>query len=287
MPPVEDPTSGSQVRPPPGPKPASHSATQRTQLADFTEIPIVDFALYSTDRPRFLSDLNHALHNVGFMYLKNAPGFDADTQQRLFDLAHAFFEDLPEETRMRYHEEKHFHGFLPPKTSQLLQWFHYSYGKGPVDQTDASIPEIHRILEGANQWPQEASVKEFKDLFEQHLRNCDALNKTLQHAVAEMLGLPEDTFDKYFWTSEGDGRKGFASVRIIHFTPYEEAEEEREFALCYKPWAAKYEPARAAFCDLCGAFPTERCLDRTGFTARPHGKRLRAVGLRLAPKGSK
>ena len=41
---------------------------------NFTDIPILDYALLSTDkRPEFILQLRHALINVGFLYLANPP----------------------------------------------------------------------------------------------------------------------------------------------------------------------------------------------------------------------
>ncbi|KAI9010250.1 hypothetical protein DFJ74DRAFT_686511 [Hyaloraphidium curvatum] len=201
--------------------------TDAAPSKDFSEIPILDYELSLTDRPKFLEQLRHALHVVGFMYLKNAPGFSAEDQERLFRLAHTFFEDVPLETRMKYHEDEHFHGFLPPKNTQLIQWLHYSYGHPPHDRNDESVPFIRRVIDGHNIWPDEPEVAGFQEAYERHLANCDALNRFLQRSVAEMLGLPQDSFDKYFWGPNGE-RLGFASVRLIHYTPYDEAAEERQ-----------------------------------------------------------
>ena len=40
---------------------------------NFTALPILDFALTNdqADKPEFISQLRHALLNVGFLYLKN------------------------------------------------------------------------------------------------------------------------------------------------------------------------------------------------------------------------
>lgn len=187
----------------------------------------MDLAELSSNKPKFLADLKHALVDVGFIYLKNVPGFDVDTQNKLFALGHKFYEELPQETRLKYEENKHFFGYMPPKVSELLQEFHFSYDWPEFDPKDESIPLHKRVVYGPNNWPSEQDIAGFKEAFESHLKSCDNLNKTLQHATAEMLGLPETAFDKYFW-GPNDEKLGFCSVRVLHYTPLKEASEERQ-----------------------------------------------------------
>jgi isopenicillin N synthase-like dioxygenase len=114
---------------------------------------------------------------------------------------------------MTYHEDKHFYGYLPPKSSELLKWFHYGYDnlqEHPLD--DESIPLINRIIHGKNKWPSEPAIPGFKEVFKAHQASCDFLNRTLQHSIAEMLGLPEDTFEDFFWKADGS-HAGFSSTR--------------------------------------------------------------------------
>ena len=54
-------------------------------------IPIVDWRRVESDREGFLADIQHALGDVGFMVLANAPGFEPEAQARTMAQARAFF----------------------------------------------------------------------------------------------------------------------------------------------------------------------------------------------------
>ena len=54
------------------PRPQECQSTMSSS-ADFSNIPVLDFALVSHGRDLFISELRHALVNVGFLYLANSP----------------------------------------------------------------------------------------------------------------------------------------------------------------------------------------------------------------------
>jgi isopenicillin N synthase-like dioxygenase len=65
----------------------------------FTSIPILDMALANdpATKPAFLSDLRHALLEVGFLYLKNV-GIPDQLFQEVIQEGKAFF-DIPLEEK--------------------------------------------------------------------------------------------------------------------------------------------------------------------------------------------
>jgi isopenicillin N synthase-like dioxygenase len=65
----------------------------------FTSIPILDLALAQepATKPEFLSELRHALMEVGFLYLKNV-GISDEFFQRVIQEGRAFF-DIPTEEK--------------------------------------------------------------------------------------------------------------------------------------------------------------------------------------------
>jgi isopenicillin N synthase-like dioxygenase len=65
----------------------------------FTSIPILDMALANdpSTKPAFLSDLRHALLEVGFLYLRNV-GIPDELFQHVIEEGKAFF-DIPEEEK--------------------------------------------------------------------------------------------------------------------------------------------------------------------------------------------
>ena len=56
-----------------------------------TPIPVVDWRRVESDREGFLADVQHALGDIGFMVLANAPGFEPEAQARTMAQARAFF----------------------------------------------------------------------------------------------------------------------------------------------------------------------------------------------------
>lgn len=65
----------------------------------FTSIPILDLALAQDPetKPKFLSELRHALMEVGFLYLKNV-GISDEFFKRVIEEGKAFF-DIPMEEK--------------------------------------------------------------------------------------------------------------------------------------------------------------------------------------------
>lgn len=55
-------------------------------------LPIVDYNLLSEDRPEFLRQLKHALTDVGFLVLANAPGLEDAFQHRMFKEVRGMFD---------------------------------------------------------------------------------------------------------------------------------------------------------------------------------------------------
>jgi isopenicillin N synthase-like dioxygenase len=56
-----------------------------------TTIPLIDWRKQATDREGFMADVLHALGEIGFMVLTNAPGFEPEVQARTMAQARAFF----------------------------------------------------------------------------------------------------------------------------------------------------------------------------------------------------
>lgn len=74
----------------------------------FTSIPILDLALAQdpATKPAFLSDLRHALMEVGFLYLKNV-GIPDELFEQVKNEGKAFF-DIPTEEKY-VHTISHIH----------------------------------------------------------------------------------------------------------------------------------------------------------------------------------
>ena len=70
-----------------------------TVASDFSSIPILDYSLLDSpsQRPKFITQLQHALINVGFLYLSNHPVSTADIDSLIQYIPKLFA--LPQEAK--------------------------------------------------------------------------------------------------------------------------------------------------------------------------------------------
>ncbi|KAL6889279.1 hypothetical protein HDV57DRAFT_320105 [Trichoderma longibrachiatum] len=168
----------------------------------FTSIPILDLDL-SRDpatKPEFLTQLRHALMEVGFLYLKNV-GISQELWDEVIRQGKAFF-DIPQEEKLKI-EMKNAPSFLG--YSQLSA----EITAGATDhreQIDLSTehalpgpdaPRYHNLL-GPNQWPSEASAPGFRRTYTEYMRQMGAITIYFTSLIAEAIELPADAFEKYF-----------------------------------------------------------------------------------------
>ena len=89
------------------------TASPDAQAAKFSSIPVLDYSLISSPstKPLFISQLQHALINVGFLYLSNHT-VPASTIDSLIDYIPKFFA-LPQEEKekLRMINSPHFLGY--------------------------------------------------------------------------------------------------------------------------------------------------------------------------------
>ncbi|TFA98295.1 putative 2-oxoglutarate-dependent dioxygenase [Trichoderma ghanense] len=168
----------------------------------FTSIPILDLDL-SRDpatKPEFLTQLRHALMEVGFLYLKNV-GISQELWDEVIKQGKAFF-DIPQEEKLKI-EMKNAPSFLG--YSQLSA----EITAGAIDhreQIDLSTehplpgPDAprYRNLLGPNQWPSEESAPGFRRTYTEYMRQMGAITIYFTSLIAEAIELPRDAFEKYF-----------------------------------------------------------------------------------------
>lgn len=84
-----------------------------TMAANFSSIPILDYSLVSSPstRPAFVRQLQHALINVGFLYLSNSPVAQQDIDAVIKYCPRIF--EIPQEAkeRVRMANSPHFFGY--------------------------------------------------------------------------------------------------------------------------------------------------------------------------------
>ncbi|KAI9508295.1 Clavaminate synthase-like protein [Russula earlei] len=175
-----------------------------TVTADnFTSIPVLGYALLSSPatRPVFIAQLQHALINVGFLYLERMPIPDALFDDVIAYLPRVF--GLPQERKdaLRMANSPHFLGYSRLGAEMT---------KGAVDQREQfdiatplesawkpGKPDYVRLW-GPSQWPEEDDVPGFKATFTRYLGAVESLSYEFAGLVAEALGLPPDGLARFY-----------------------------------------------------------------------------------------
>ncbi|KAJ7591383.1 hypothetical protein C8J56DRAFT_935363 [Mycena floridula] len=174
---------------------------------DFSSVPILDFS-WTHDaalRPKFIAQLQNALINVGFFYLKSAADQKSKVD-RLVSYIPRFFSLPPEEKeRIKMSNSPHFLGYSNNS----------EFTKGKLDireQIDIATPMECRWkqdgdrdylrLWGPSQWPQEDLIPGFKDATEQYLFEIQTLADSFVPLIAEALGLSPDGLAHFYATPE-------------------------------------------------------------------------------------
>ncbi|KAK4129453.1 Clavaminate synthase-like protein [Parathielavia appendiculata] len=168
----------------------------------FTSIPVLDLALAQdpATKPRFLSELRHALMEVGFLYLKNV-GISDEFFKLVIEEGKKFF-DIPEEEKLKI-EMKNAPSFLG--YSRLSA----EVTAGAIDhreQIDLSTehplpgpdaPRFYNLL-APNQWPSPAVLPNFRHVFTEYMKRMGEISIYFTSLIAEAIELPSDAFNKYF-----------------------------------------------------------------------------------------
>ncbi|KAB5578372.1 hypothetical protein GE09DRAFT_546975 [Coniochaeta sp. 2T2.1] len=194
----------------------------------FTSIPILDMALANdpATKAAFLSDLRHALLEVGFLYLKNV-GIPDELFKRTIEEGKGFF-DIPEEEKSVPSPpllNPHLYSSSPSPTNPLHvrlkiemknapSFLGYSRLSAEVtagaadhrEQIDLSTPHpvppptaprYHNLL-APNQWPSPSVLPRFRPTFEEYMSHMGSVSLRFTSLIAEAIGLPPNAFDRYF-----------------------------------------------------------------------------------------
>ncbi|KAK4170286.1 hypothetical protein QBC43DRAFT_249567 [Cladorrhinum sp. PSN259] len=168
----------------------------------FTSIPILDLALAHdpATKPGFLTELRHALLEVGFLYLKNV-GISDEFFQQVIEEGKAFF-DIPEEEKLNI-EMKNAPSFLGySRLSAEITAGAIDHREQidlstehPVPSPDA--PRYYNLL-APNQWPSPEHLPKFRDTFTTYMKKMGVISMEFTSLIAEAIELPPDAFNKYF-----------------------------------------------------------------------------------------
>ncbi|KAJ7762658.1 hypothetical protein B0H16DRAFT_1368907 [Mycena metata] len=170
--------------------------------ANFSSVPTLDYSqtLSPASKPQFIKELQHALINVGFLYLSNVP---VKTDELVAYIPRLFA--LPQEAKDKISmaNSKHFLGY-----NKLGAEF----TKGRTDwreQFDIATPHVCRAVEGRgdpdywslwgpSQWPDEELLPGFKTVMERYLLDVQKLSYEFIGFLAEAFGLPATALAQFY-----------------------------------------------------------------------------------------
>lgn len=178
----------------------------------FDKIPVVDLAplLDGSDPDKVAGQINWALANAGFMYVKNH-GIADRVVEDAFSQTRAFF-DLPDAEKMALHVSRSgqtLRGYIEPfgentdpeKTRDLKECFDL----GP--ESEAGCPFF-----GPNLWPDEARLPGFRSSVYHYHEEMKRLSMTILSGIARSLDLAPDYF-------EAKLKKPISIQRLLHYPP--------------------------------------------------------------------
>ncbi|KAK0734328.1 hypothetical protein B0T26DRAFT_737039 [Lasiosphaeria miniovina] len=182
----------------------------------FTTIPILDLALAQdpATKPAFLADLQHALMEVGFLYLKNV-GISDDVFKQVIAEGRAFF-DIPTEEKLKI-EMKNAPSFLGySRLSAEVTAGEIDHREQIDISTEHPLPgpgaPLHANLLAPNQWPSAEVLPNFRRVFAEYLKTMGRISIYFTSLIAEAIELPSNAFDKYF-----DGDDQHHKLKIVKY----------------------------------------------------------------------
>ncbi|KAK5310602.1 hypothetical protein LTR70_009367 [Exophiala xenobiotica] len=194
----------------------------------FDHVPILDLALAQSPdtKPAFLNNLKHALLEVGFLYIKNAPGISDELIRNVVSLGKQFF-SLPEEEKLAC-EMKNAKSFLGYNSlGKEITRFKTDWR----EQIDLSTPHpvpspeepLYRNLLAPNLWPDANALPDFREVYEEYMTKMGKMSVWFTSLCAEAIGLPANAFDKFF---DGDAQQH--KLKIVKYPDLEELGVEGE-----------------------------------------------------------
>ncbi|KAG6825642.1 hypothetical protein H0H93_000458, partial [Arthromyces matolae] len=181
--------------------------------ANFSSVPILDWTLLKTDKPLFIAHLQHALINVGFLYLENPP-VDQELVSSLIDYIPKLFA-LPQEAKdaIRMANSPHFLGYsklgaeLTKGKTDHREQFDFATRHETRWREGGDVPEYYRLW-GQSQWPDESLIPGFHATLEKYFEQVQELSYTFISLLAEAFGLAPDALKHFYDTPEKMQHRG-------------------------------------------------------------------------------
>ncbi|KAF8169080.1 hypothetical protein BJ912DRAFT_187178 [Pholiota molesta] len=177
------------------------------ESADFSSVPILDYSLIDSlsTRPEFLSQLRHALVNVGFLYLSNHPVSQPDIDSLVGYIPKLFA--LPHEAKdaIKMANSEHFLGYsrLGAELTKgaVDQREQFDFATRHVSRWKEGDPDHYRLW-GPPQWPDEKLIPGFRDVMERYLEQVEDLGYKFCSLIAEAFGLGPEGLSAFFDTPD-------------------------------------------------------------------------------------
>ncbi|MCJ1361871.1 hypothetical protein MMC16_000971 [Acarospora aff. strigata] len=168
----------------------------------FSSIPILDLSLARNPdtKPAFLQSLQHALLEVGFLYISNTGIPDALIQEVIREGIEFF--NLPEEKKLEV-QMKNAPSFLGYNklgneiTRFKTDWREQIDISTPHPVRKPSDPLYHNLL-APNQWPDPQILPRFRPVYEEYIQRMGDVSMLFTRLVAEAIGLLSTAFDHFF-----------------------------------------------------------------------------------------
>lgn len=173
--------------------------------SSFDSIPVIDvspqFAADVAARAAVDAAIGRACEDCGFLIITGPALAPLAAQTRIARLLR-FFELSAEQrrplARRRYvpGNANAYRGYFPTTDGEMT--YKEGIDVGPeFDRDDPRYPSADPLIE-ANNWPDEAALPGWRDDMLAYYRDMLGLGRTMMHAIARHLALPEDWFDPFF-----------------------------------------------------------------------------------------
>ncbi|KAG6824961.1 hypothetical protein H0H92_005294 [Tricholoma furcatifolium] len=181
--------------------------------ANFSSVPVLDWALLSTDKPLFIAQLRHALINVGFLYLANPPVSPDDVASVIEYIPKLFA--LPQESKeaIRMVHSPHFLGYsrlgaeLTKGRVDRREQFDFATKHETRWKEGEDCPLYWRLW-GPSQWPEESLIPGFHATLERYFEQIQELSYKFISLLAEAFGLAPDALNHFYDTPEKMQHRG-------------------------------------------------------------------------------
>lgn len=192
----------------------------------FDKIPILDLSLARSPETKtsFLSDLRHALLEVGFLYIKNT-GISSTLIQDVIEQGRAFF-NLPMEKKLEV-EMKNAPSFLGyNKLGMEITRFRTDWREQIDISTEHPLPSpndpLYHNLLAPNQWPDATALPRFRPTYERYIKEMGDMSIEFTRLIAEAIGLTKNAFDRFFDAAQQH------KLKIVKYPDLEELGVEGE-----------------------------------------------------------